>query len=730
MQNIYRASFILIFFFLNNNINSLNLEPGEINLVEINLKDQEINLVRESPEACWAYMEPEIRDILQLDLSIAEFDTIKDLVNDILVNPDQYNSLSKEQINSLQEYRKDLESGDALLILDPNQKRKNKKVSVVCNLLVNKKIKADNIYSNSLNTKQMFAKSGTIANLVTSGQVSISETGSITAKNICVADGSAEAPGYSFCNNQNNIRNNSTKNNGIYLDTAGNLAFAVNGINQITIEPNKIDISSGIIEAGKSKTGSKNLVISPRGSGSLQASLSGNSRGQYAVDLQLSTINPDQVAGGDYSAIINGQNNEINQGTDHAFIGAGSNNIIYPGNGSKEALASPEILFFLNPAKIPANLEEIASTYNSSLIAGGDHNTIGTGADHSFIGGGEYNSINQGSFGSLIVAGGFNTINSDTLGAMIVGGAFNNIEQGALGSVILGGAQNNINAGSLGSVITGGGENSILYNAQGAVIGGGIKNIVGNNAFGAIINGGEYNVINSTGGIITGGGFNTIQPNCYGAIINGGEYNLMGAGSNFSLIAGEQNSILSANHSVIPGGYNNKINTGSANSFAAGSTAIVQESQPGSFVWSDGNYGTGAISNGPATFNIYSTGGIYLFSSDLKTGDVSINNGLLQAKGSSKKYKKEIESLSKDESTKIYNLEPVKFLYNSQDNREEKSYGLIAEDVEKEYKELIYYNNNGQPDSVKYYALPVLILNELKKLKTQVEQLELEIKNK
>ena len=42
-------------------------------------------------------------------------------------------------------------------------------------------------------------------------------------------------------------------------------------------------------------------------------------------------------------------------------------------------------------------------------------------------------------------------------------------------------------------------------------------------------------------------------------------------------------------------------------------------------------------------------------------------------------------------------------------------YGLIAEEVAERMPELVIYDKAGQPETVKYQLLSVLLLNELKK---------------
>lgn len=89
---------------------------------------------------------------------------------------------------------------------------------------------------------------------------------------------------------------------------------------------------------------------------------------------------------------------------------------------------------------------------------------------------------------------------------------------------------------------------------------------------------------------------------------------------------------------------------------------------------------------------------------------------------SSKRFKENITDLEID-SSKIYELNPVSFNYTAERGGE-KDFGLIAEDVEKVIPSLVLYNNDGEVFSLKYQLLSVLLLNELKKKKDELDDLK------
>jgi hypothetical protein len=97
-------------------------------------------------------------------------------------------------------------------------------------------------------------------------------------------------------------------------------------------------------------------------------------------------------------------------------------------------------------------------------------------------------------------------------------------------------------------------------------------------------------------------------------------------------------------------------------------------------------------------------------------------NGQLGTISSKRSVKKDIQSIG-DMSAKIYELDPVTFVYKS-DATNTRKIGLIAEDVARVLPELVHYDANGNPVTVYYHDLPVLNLNELKKLAARIAVLE------
>ena len=68
-------------------------------------------------------------------------------------------------------------------------------------------------------------------------------------------------------------------------------------------------------------------------------------------------------------------------------------------------------------------------------------------------------------------------------------------------------------------------------------------------------------------------------------------------------------------------------------------------------------------------------------------------------------------------SSKVFQLRPVTFNYKPQfdDGSHLLQYGLIAEEVAKVYPDMVVYDKDGQPYTVRYQVLAPMLLSELQK---------------
>ena len=91
-------------------------------------------------------------------------------------------------------------------------------------------------------------------------------------------------------------------------------------------------------------------------------------------------------------------------------------------------------------------------------------------------------------------------------------------------------------------------------------------------------------------------------------------------------------------------------------------------------------------------------------------------NGQLGIQTSSARFKQDIQDIG-DESDKLLDLHPVSFRYRADvvPDPAERQYGLIAEEVDKIFPELVIHDEQGQPYALQYNELPALLLNEIQK---------------
>ena len=136
----------------------------------------------------------------------------------------------------------------------------------------------------------------------------------------------------------------------------------------------------------------------------------------------------------------------------------------------------------------------------------------------------------------------------------------------------------------------------------------------------------------------------------------------------------------------------------------------------------------GSINGASATTLQAGTGGLFatrVFGVTVGISGVAVvvdNTGQLGTVVSSVRYKENIEDMG-SVSSSILNLRPTTFSFKNNPHRD-KSFGLIAEEVEPIAPYLVVYNQNNEVESVKYHELPALLLNELQKLLKRIEFLE------
>jgi hypothetical protein len=193
----------------------------------------------------------------------------------------------------------------------------------------------------------------------------------------------------------------------------------------------------------------------------------------------------------------------------------------------------------------------------------------------------------------------------------------------------------------------------------------------------------------------------------------------------FGSVAIGQTNIADSSYSFVAGsnsisrGYNafalgESVTAESVNSFVIGYNNITNSNYsraewvPTDPLFVIGNGGSGSPSNALVVY---------------KNGNMLVN-GTITASGyvnnSSIKYKRDVNSIT--DYSWLWDLQPVDYRYKS-DPDGKMQYGLIAEDVEKVNKDLVYYLN-GEPDAINYNNIIAPLLKAVQDQKTTIESLQ------
>jgi hypothetical protein len=262
------------------------------------------------------------------------------------------------------------------------------------------------------------------------------------------------------------------------------------------------------------------------------------------------------------------------------------------------------------------------------------------------------------------------------------------------------------------------------------------------------INAGNFTTIGSGGNV--GIGNNALAVNTVGASNTGLGYNALASNTQANGNTALGSTALQLNTT---GGGNTAIGSGTlfSNTTGTGNTAIGAGALPSST-------GSNNIAIGVNAGNVATTGSnnIYIANSGVAAESNTIRIGTSGSQSaaymegifgqstavsgipmyidathklgtivSSKRFKHDINAMAAD-SEMIYHLNPVTFAYNS-DASETKQYGLIAEEVDQVFPGIVVKDEDGQPYTVQYQVLPVLLLNELIKQHAAMERMDARI---
>lgn len=352
----------------------------------------------------------------------------------------------------------------------------------------------------------------------------------------------------------------------------------------------------------------------------------------------------------------------------------------------------------------------IAGIYGSSVSSGQPVYVDSSG--HLGTGGGSSVSSFNGRSGAVVPAAGdysFSQLSGALAPAQLVGTYDQQLAFSNAGNVY-GGTGINVSGTVTGGLVnsTGG------YQVNGATI---LRQDAINNTFlgvgsgNANITGGDSQFIGrSTGASITSGNADVFVGGSAGAATttgNGDVYVGWASGASsptgfFNTFVGAQTGFYNTTGSNdLYLGFNAGIsNTSGSNNIYLGSGGVDGESytlrigggQQAAYI--SGVYGVTSASGVPVYIN---------------------SNGQLGTMTSSRIYKQDIRDMG-DITSALMKLRPVTFYYKAEyDKGHSRQYGLIAEEVAKVYPDLVAYNPDGTPYTVRYQYLSSMLLNEFQK---------------
>jgi hypothetical protein len=98
--------------------------------------------------------------------------------------------------------------------------------------------------------------------------------------------------------------------------------------------------------------------------------------------------------------------------------------------------------------------------------------------------------------------------------------------------------------------------------------------------------------------------------------------------------------------------------------------------------------------------------------------------GKLGTTTSSRRFKQDIVDMG-DESDVLQKLRPVTFLYRPEyDETRTRQYGLVAEEVAEVAPELVVFDAEGRPETVRYHFVNAMLLDQVQKQQARIQDLE------
>jgi hypothetical protein len=364
-----------------------------------------------------------------------------------------------------------------------------------------------------------------------------------------------------------------------------------------------------------------------------------------------------------------------------------------------------------------------------------------TGSNNTASG---YGALQSNTEGSWNTASGSGALQANTTGANNTASGYGALQSNTSGGYNTAIGEYALHANTIGAQNTASGAYALEANTNGT------QNTASGQAALALNTTGSYNTAsgalalqnNTQGFFNTASGSGALQANTTGGNNTASGYLALTSNNGFDNTANGFYALLlntSGNDNTATGYYALENNTTGGNNIAIGYQAAQSVSGGNSnniHIGSQGVSTDGAAANS-GVIRIGTVGtqtsayvaGIYGGSPGTTNLPVCVDaNGTLgtatcTATPSSRRFKDQISDMG-ESSNKLLQLRPVTFLYKPEydDGSHALQYGLIAEEVAKLYPEMVGYDKEGQPSSVKYQSLTPMLLNELQKQHREIEE--------
>jgi hypothetical protein len=364
------------------------------------------------------------------------------------------------------------------------------------------------------------------------------------------------------------------------------------------------------------------------------------------------------------------------------------------------------------------------------------HNYGPSGSDNVFLG---YEAGNFSTTGSFDTGTGYGALHSNTTGAHNTAMGANNLGLNTTGAYNTAMGAGTLSSNTKGAYNTAMGADALSFNTTGAyntAVGYGALNLNTTGIFNAAF-GLDALIANTTGSGNSAFGGGALAKNT-----TGGTSSTTGGNSAFgydalftSTTAGGNSAFGDAALYADTTGYDNvavgvatlqKLKTGS-NNIAVGTGAGGNLDGAESNDIYIGNSGEAGESNTirigyVGTIKAAAIAGIY-GSASASGVEVLVNaTGQLGTTTSSRRFKHQIADMG-EASDVLMKLRPVAFNYKPElDETQTRQYGLVAEEVAQVAPQLVVFDRDGAPQSVRYHFVNAMLLNEVQKQRHLVEE--------